>query len=110
MDIQSLTPYRKSLLFASILGFLSINVPFLYIALFNSNIYSVGVSNGLAQVFMAEALLLMLFFAYLIHAFGWTKPGWFVFIVMSIVGSMAFSVPFYLYLISDPARRTSRHA
>ena len=100
----------------SVFGFIMINLPFLYFAIFDTATYEVGMSNGLALVFIGEAFLLMLFLAYLIRANGWNKPGWKTFIILSIVGSMAFSVPFYLYLISDPKRhntasqRRSTHA
>ena len=100
--MHKLQKYRPALLILSILGFAVINLPFLYIAVFRTEIYDAGLANGLAQVFMAEALLLMVFFSFLIHAIGWKKPGWFSFILMSIVGSMAFSIPLYLYIYSKP--------
>jgi len=39
---------------------------------------------------------------------GWEKPGWRFFIVMSLLGSLAFSIPLQLYLLTrgiDDERR-----
>jgi membrane protein implicated in regulation of membrane protease activity len=56
--------------------------------------------NGMALVFIGEAFLLMLFLAVLISKLGWQRPGWQFFIVMSLLGSLAFSIPLQLYLRS----------
>ncbi len=85
-------------LVASILGFLLINLPFLYYFSFEKSIYDTAMANPVALVFIAEAFLLMFLFAFLIAKLGWKRPGWVLFIVFSILGSMAFSIPFMLYL------------
>ncbi|MDQ8204367.1 hypothetical protein [Pelagicoccus sp. SDUM812003] len=105
MTLEKLKTIRPALLALAILGFLGINVPFLYFALFRPDVYAESMGNGIALVFMGEAFLLMLFFAYLIARFGWRKPGWVFFVVMSLLGSMAFSIPFQLYLMSRPMPR-----
>ena len=98
MNISSLRPLKGFFLVASILGFFLINVPFLYYALIETAVYDAAMTNGVALVFIAEAFLLLAFFAFLIAKVGWKKPGWIWFIVLSLVGSMAFSVPLMLYL------------
>ncbi|WP_269537673.1 hypothetical protein [Cerasicoccus fimbriatus] len=98
MNLDSIRPLRPVFLIFAILGFCVINGPFLYIALADQATYDAGMSNGLAQVFMAEAFLLMFFFAFLIAKLGLKKPGWGFFICMSLLGSMAFSIPLQLYL------------
>jgi hypothetical protein len=98
MQLSLIRPYRGLFLLLSILGFLLINLPFLYFAFFEKAVYDTAMSNGVALVFMSEAFLLMLLVAFLIAKLGLKKPGWLWFIVLSILGSMAFSVPFYLYL------------
>ncbi len=85
-------------LVASILGFLLINLPFLYYSLIETEVYDAAMANGIALLFIVEAFLLMGLFAYLIARLGWQRPGWILFIVFSILGSMAFSIPFMLYL------------
>ncbi|WP_309379958.1 hypothetical protein [Cerasicoccus frondis] len=100
--LDSLRPLRSVFLILAILGFCLINGPFLYVALFDRATYDAGMSNGLAQIFMAEAFLLMFFFAFLMAKLGLKKPGWVFFIVMSLLGSMAFSIPLQIYLWLRP--------
>ena len=95
---ESLWRLRPFLLVMSILGFLTINCPFLYYAFVERETYANAQENGLALLFMAEAFLLMGFFAYLIARLGWRRPGWIWFVVMSLLGSLAFSIPLFLYL------------
>jgi hypothetical protein len=104
MNLDSLKSLRGVFLFLALLGFSVINLPFLYFFFFEKAIYDVAMTNGVALVFMAEAFLLMFIFAFLIGKVGWKKPGWFIFIVLSIVGSLAFSIPFFLYLHTGKRR------
>jgi uncharacterized membrane-anchored protein YitT (DUF2179 family) len=96
--MKNLEKIRKSLLAVSIIGFVFINIPFLYISVLEREIYREAMGNPLALVFISEAFLLMFFIAFLIHRKGYKSPGWFAFIVFSILGSLAFSIPFFLYL------------
>ncbi len=98
MNMTSLRPLKVFFLVASILGFLLINLPFLYYFSFEKLIYNAAMGNPVALVFIAEAFLLMFLFAFLIAKLRWKRPGWVLFIVFSILGSMAFAVPFILYL------------
>ena len=96
--MTSLRPLKGFFLVASIVGFVLINLPFLYYAFIETAVYDAAMANPLALVFMVEAFLLLALFAFLIAKLGWKRPGWGLFIVLSILGSMAFSVPFMLYL------------
>ena len=98
MSLSLLRPYRGLFLLLSILGFLLINVPFLYFVFFEKSIYYTALSNGVFLIFLSEAFLLMSFAAFLMAKLGLNKPGWVWFIVLTLLGSMAFSVPFYLYI------------
>jgi hypothetical protein len=98
--MDHLQKVRPFLLVAAILGFLLINCPFLYYALIATEVYAEGMHNGMTLVFIGEAFLLMAFLAFLIAKMGWRKPGWLFFVCMSILGSLAFSIPFQLYLMS----------
>ena len=95
--MQKLKPYQTVLLVLSFLGFLLINVPFLYIATFEKEIYAAAMENWMAMVFMTEAFLLMFMGAWLIAKCGFSSPGWVAFIIYSLLGSLAFSIPFFLY-------------
>jgi hypothetical protein len=96
--MKSLEPIRKLLLTMSFLGFVFINIPFLYIFVFEREIYREAMNNPLAVVFISEAFILMFLIAFLIYRTGYRKPGWLGFIVFSILGSLAFSIPFFLFL------------
>lgn len=96
--MEPLKKLRTFFLIASIIGFLTINVPFLYFALIDQGVYQEAMNNGMALLFISEAFLLMFFIAFLIAKSGMKKPGWVFFICMSILGSLAFSIPFQIYL------------
>ena len=99
VNVSDLSKLRPLLLAFSIIGFLVINVPFLYYVSFDKEVYDQAIANRVAMIFMGEAMLLMVFFAVLIAKLGWKKPGWIFFISMSLIGSLAFSIPLHLYLI-----------
>jgi hypothetical protein len=105
MDTKRLGNFRAFFLVASIFGFLSINVPFLYYAFVDRRVYSEAMNNGMALLFIAEAFLLMFFIAFMIAKCGMKNPGWKFFICMSILGSLAFSIPFQLYLATKRAEK-----
>lgn len=102
--LQNMRPY---LLVISILGFTFINIPFLYISIFERETYVEAMTNGMALVFIVEAFILMFLIAFLIYRMGFKSPGWIGFIVFSIIGSLAFSIPFFLYLHTSPSRSKS---
>lgn len=104
MSIEKIITIRPFLLVAAVLGFLFINCPFLYFALIATDVYAAGMQNGLALVFISEAFLLLAFFAFIIARMGWKKPGWIFFVCMSILGSLAFSIPLQLYLMTRPGK------
>ena len=96
---------EKLLLGLAIFGLIVPNGFFLYYAMAASAALRAALSNPIALVFILEAFFLMFLFAWLIDRRGLRSPGWLVFIVMSLVGSMVFSVPAFLYLTSRNARR-----
>ena len=102
--MEKLKEIRPLLLATAILGFLVINCPFLYYALIATETYATGMKNGLALVFIGEAFLLLVFLAFIIAKMGWKRPGWVFFVCMSILGSLAFSIPLQLYLMTRTRR------
>ena len=96
---------EKFLLILALFGFVVPNGVFVYYAVAEPRILLGALSNPISVVFISEAFLLMFLFAGLIRYWGFSKPGWLLFVVLSLAGSMAFSVPAYLYLISRNARR-----
>lgn len=89
------------------MGLVVPNGLFLYHSLVQPAALLAALSNPVALVFLAEAFLLMLVLAWLIHHLGFRSPGWLAFLIMSLAGSMAFSVPAFLYLVSRKARGPS---
>ncbi|MEX0681775.1 MAG: hypothetical protein WD097_10380 [Balneolales bacterium] len=96
---------EAALLIIAVFGLIVPNGAFLYYLFIDTSVLVMALSNPVAVVFMSEALVLMVVFAWLIHRLNFQSPGWLAFVIMSLVGSMAFSVPAYLYLISRKIRR-----
>jgi len=101
---------EKSLLGLSSFGLLVPNGVFLYHAFSSRAELESALTNPVALVFIGEAFLLMFLLAWLIHRLGFRSPGWLAFLVMSLLGSMAFSVPAFLLLASRAARRSAQAA
>ncbi len=91
---------RSILLVLAIFGFLAPNGVFLYVAFTQGDTLRAAMANPIALTFIAEAFFLVGLFSWLIHRSGSRYPGWAAFVMMSIVGSLAFSVPMYLFLAS----------
>jgi len=104
MKTHALQELRPVLLLAALLGLVCINGPFLYFAVIDRETYAAAMDNGLALAFIAEALLLTALFAFLIARMGMKRPGWLFFVGMSLLGSLAFSVPLQLYLATRHGR------
>ena len=105
--MQLFTRTQKNFLIAmAIFGLVVPNGLFLYYSLFAPAALRAALANPVALVFMFEAFFLMVLLAWLIHHRGFRLPGWLAFIIMSLAGSMAFSVPAFLYLTSRKAGST----
>lgn len=105
-----MSPYtekqEKLLLALATFGFIVPNGFFLYYSLLAPETFHAALSNPVALVFITEAFLLMFLFAGVIRHLGFRSPSWLAFIVMSLLGSLAFSVPVFLYLASRNARKS----
>ncbi len=101
------TAQEKLLLAIAIFGLVVPNGFFLYFSLVAPAALHAALSNPIALVFITEAFLLMFLFAWVIRHLGFRSPGWLAFILMSLLGSMVFSVPAFLYLASHNARKKS---
>ncbi len=98
---------EKLLLALSVFGLIVPNGFFIYYSLVAPAALHAALGNPIALVFITEAFFLMFLFAWPIRHFGFRSPSWFPFIIMSLIGSMVFSVPAFLYLASRNARKTS---
>ena len=99
--MRPFTAAQEKFLFAlAVFGGVVPNGFFLYYFLVAPAPLHAELSNPVALVFTTKAFLLMFLFAWVIRHFGLRSPGWLAFIFMSLLGSMVFSVPAFLYLTS----------
>ena len=74
------------------------NGAFVYGLLFELNALAEAMANPLAAAFIVEALVLTGAFAYLLGRWGVSRLSWRWFVVLSLLGSMAFALPVVLLL------------
>jgi hypothetical protein len=77
-------------------GFVAVNGTFLYGVFVQPEMLAAAQSNPLSLAFILEALALMAVLAYLLPKWGVTQLSWGWFVVLSLVGSLAFSLPIAL--------------
>ena len=99
---------EKFLLGLALFGLVVPNGFFLYYSLIAPATLHAALTNPVALVFITEAFLLMFLFAWVIRSLGFRSPGWLAFVILSLLGSMVFSVPAFLYLASRNARKTAQ--
>ncbi len=91
---------RVALWIFSLIGLFGINGLFLYGVVFTPG-FTVGVgTNPVALAFIIEAFVLLGLLCFLIRIYELRNPGWVGFLVLSLVGSLAFSVPVSVLLWS----------
>ena len=111
--LHRLAPHRLFLIVLAAVGLFGLNGVFLYYALVHPETMGAALANPIALVFMLEAFVMVGFTAWVIATFGMKKPGWVAFVVLSLVGGLAFSVPAFLLrrMREEEARASDvRHA
>lgn len=96
---------RRLLGLAALAGFIGPNGLFLYVAMAHRDVLAQAMTNQVAQAFIAEALMLTVLGCWLINRKGPKSPGWVTFLAMSLIGSLSFSVPAYLWLLDREESR-----
>lgn len=76
-------------------GFAFVNGAFVY-ALLQPDVLRQALTNPLALAFLGEAFLLLVAFAYLLTKWGVSRLSWQWFVMLSLLGSMAFALPVVL--------------
>ena len=79
-----------------VFGFLAVNGAFAYGLLLQSDALTAALTNPLAAAFIVEAMVLVWVFAYLFERWGMSRLGWGWFVLLSLLGSMAFAIPVVL--------------
>lgn len=97
-QIRKLEPYRTGLVVLAAVGLLGLNGAFVYYALVEPNTLADAYRNPVSLVFMLEAFVMVGFGAWTMWMLGLKRPGWISFVVLSLVGGLAFSVPAILLL------------
>ena len=93
------TPGEQRLLgVLAVFGLLIPNGVFIYYFLTDASVTRAALTNPISLVFITEAFFLMFLFAWLLKRLGLTRPGALAFVIMSLLGSMVFSVPATLWL------------
>ena len=87
---------RIALIALGVVGAVVLNSVIVYCAIFHWHLVVEAHLNPVSAVFIAEAFLLMLFWAYFLRKWGVARLGWGWFVVLSLLGSMAFAIPVVL--------------
>ena len=80
----------------AVFGFVVANGGFLYGLFLAPNALADAMANPIAVSFIVEALVLVGVFAYLLRRWGVSTLSWGWFVVLSLIGSMAFALPVVL--------------
>ncbi|HET6360721.1 MAG TPA: hypothetical protein VFH11_01530 [Gemmatimonadota bacterium] len=89
---------RFWLMLLGAVGLLGINGVFLWSLYARPEALRDALANPLALAFGVEAMLLVVTLAWLFRKWGLTRLGWGWFVVLSLVGSLAFAIPVALLL------------
>lgn len=84
---------RAALIALGVFGFVAINGTFIYSLRFQPRALDEAMANPLSAAFMVEALVLAGALAYLLRKWGVSRVSWVWFVVLSLVGSIAFALP-----------------
>ena len=79
----------------AVFGFFTVNGAFVY-GLFQPGALAAAMTNPIALAFMGEALVLVGVIAYLLTKWRVCRMSWRWFVILSLLGSMAFALPVVL--------------
>lgn len=95
-DIEYSGTERLWLWVLAVFGLAAVNGAFVYGLLFEPRTLAEAMSNPIAAAFIAEALVLVGVFAYLFSKWRVSRLSWLWFVLLSLLGSMAFALPVVL--------------
>ncbi|MCU0704401.1 MAG: hypothetical protein MUF18_10535 [Fimbriiglobus sp.] len=87
---------KAAIIALGVVGFFGINAVFAWAFLYDPQAMWDALRNPVSAVFIAEAFLVMGFLAYFLRRWGVARLGWGWFVVLSLLGSMAFAIPVVL--------------
>ncbi len=97
-SLEPFRPYVPLLWTLALGGLLGINAVFVYGAVWRPDLIVPALTNPIAAAFIVEALVLTAFGAWAVRVLGFARPGPVAFVVFSLVGSLAFSVPLLILM------------
>jgi hypothetical protein len=107
---MKLSPFNqaesRALTALAVFGLLVPNGVFLYFSATDWELLVQAMTNPVSAVFIGEAFLLMFLFAWLLARSGARRPSATGFVVLSLVGGMAFSIPYTLRKLMDPDQQS----
>lgn len=95
-QIHLSTGERRVLWVISLLGLLGPNGVFVYCAVFRWHDLPDALRNPVAAAFIFEAFVVMGLLAWMVRRFRIGVLPWSVFVVLSLIGGLAFSIPVFL--------------
>ena len=99
MDDMKLKKNDRAILWiVATIGLLGINGVFLYVVIFRPELVREALTNLYSMVFIIEAFILLPLLCFLIAVAKLKSPNWFGFLIISLLGSLAFSIPFSILL------------
>jgi len=84
---------RIGLTILGAVGVVGINGAFVYALWAQPDALTAALANPVAAAFMVEALVLVGLLAYLLPRWGVSRLGWGWFVILSLLGSLAFAIP-----------------
>jgi ABC-type Fe3+-siderophore transport system permease subunit len=93
MDLDYSRRERLALAALATVGFLGINGVFLWSLFRRPEALREALSNPVAAAFVVEAMILVGVLAWLFRKWGVTRLAWGWFVLLSLLGSLAFSIP-----------------
>lgn len=96
MEITYSEKERRALVFVGAIGLLLINTVFLYCLFFAPETILDSLKNPVSLVFIGETFLMLGLLSYLLEKWKVIAISWKWFVVLSLLGSMAFALPMAL--------------
>jgi hypothetical protein len=97
-DMNLKRSHRLVLWIVATIGLLGINGVFIYSVVFRPETVREALANLYSLVFIIEAFILLPLLCFLIAVAKLKSPNWLGFLVLSLLGSLAFSIPFSILL------------
>jgi hypothetical protein len=91
---------RRLLCVLAAFGALIPNGVFIYFFFTSPETTKAALTNPISLVFITEAFILMSLFAWLLRKVASRKPSGGLFVVLSLLGTMVFSIPVSLYMLT----------